>query len=298
MPRRDAQVHKTISRLLRGSNKPPPIWYGAMLAYPPTSPPPLKLQNQKRRAFDLSPNVTPSQLLDKRPVNIVYPEDRLRQQFFKDHPYEAFRAKNLVESREVGEEAINGPEWQRLVQRGRNPTPEDCIQYSLNLHQTMHMPLSDAYRSAVHQYRALRAEHAIMRSFACAEADAYGAEFSSYEFDRLHRMEEAELEKWRLAQQGEKERLARNKKWTATPNIPPAEWSAGDIYMQRLRQGGGPRLRSEIVYPESGINSAETTQTQVVDTFLADGSRLRTEDDEDILYDRRGHRNDIHAPTF
>lgn len=58
---------------------------------------------------------------------IVYLEDRLRRQFFRDHPFEAFRARTLVESnREVADEPL--PEnWTKLKQRSRNPTPEQYV---------------------------------------------------------------------------------------------------------------------------------------------------------------------------
>lgn len=59
----------------------------------------------------------------------MYLEDRVRRRFFKDHPFEAFRARSLVESNlEVAPDAgteVKGKEWARLAQRGRNPTPEE-----------------------------------------------------------------------------------------------------------------------------------------------------------------------------
>ncbi|KZO92751.1 hypothetical protein CALVIDRAFT_540633 [Calocera viscosa TUFC12733] len=303
MPRRDAQVHKTISRMMRTSKWQPPIWYPVMLAYPPTLPPPLKLQNEKRRAYDLPPNVRPSQLLDKRPVNIVYPEDRLRKQFFKDHPFEAFRARSIVESAEVQPQGIAGEMWERLAQRGRNPSPEDCIQFTLNLHQVKGMALSDAYREAVHQYRALRAEHAIMLSFACQEADAYGAEFKSTELTRLERREAAELKKWKEAQAEHARRFSRSKKWRADPVLPPEAWSEGEAYMARLRAGGGPALWTDLV-EESEAIVAKADAALYVDSFRVDGIRGRHEDDEPVVAAPSRRREeepedaDAHAAPF
>lgn len=57
---------------------------------------------------------------------IVYLEDKVRQRFFQDHPFEAFRPRTLVEQREIeAEHPIRGTEWKRLRQRGRNPSSEE-----------------------------------------------------------------------------------------------------------------------------------------------------------------------------
>ncbi|KZT53780.1 hypothetical protein CALCODRAFT_500727 [Calocera cornea HHB12733] len=298
MPRRDAQVHKMLSRLMRNAGRStPPIWYPAMLAYPPTLPPPLKPQHEKRRAYDLPPDVRPSHLLDKRPLDIVYPEDQLRQQFFKDHPFEAFRAKSLVEMQEVREEPLTGPMWDKLVQRGRNPSPEDCIAFALNLHREKGIPLSDAYRTAVHQYRALRAEHTIMLSFACNEADAYGAEFASYELTRLEKLEEAELQKWREELARTEERIRRSKKWRMDPVLPPEKWTQGEGYMRRLREGGGPRTWQELDLDLAGGLEVSTTQVDSMDTWKVDARKSRQEVDE-LNGPLRPAPRDPHAPSF
>lgn len=63
-----------------------------------------------------------------KPQEVHYLEDRLRQQFFRDHPFEAFRPRTLVENGEVEEEhPIQGDNWTRLRQHGRNPSSEECV---------------------------------------------------------------------------------------------------------------------------------------------------------------------------
>lgn len=58
---------------------------------------------------------------------IVYLEDRVRRQFFKDHPFEAFRSRTLLETSVEVEKPhpIQGEEWSKLSQHGSNPSPEE-----------------------------------------------------------------------------------------------------------------------------------------------------------------------------
>jgi small subunit ribosomal protein S23 len=61
-----------------------------------------------------------------RPKEIVYQEDRIRRQFFKDFPFEALRPVSLVEGTHVGEgSGVTGSEWTSLEQRGAYPTVEE-----------------------------------------------------------------------------------------------------------------------------------------------------------------------------
>lgn len=61
-----------------------------------------------------------------RPKDIVYAEDRIRRQFFKDFPFEALRPVSLVEGTFIGSTAtVEGKEWTSLEQRGAYPTVEE-----------------------------------------------------------------------------------------------------------------------------------------------------------------------------
>lgn len=118
MPRRiPIQVTQTVSRLLEGGYvKQPPAWYEPTLRHPPAAVPPR--HNRERPDSDL-PRALQSgardamlqagrprmntkkkiraQLPPLRPQPIVYDADRIRRQFFRDHPWEAKRAATLVE---------------------------------------------------------------------------------------------------------------------------------------------------------------------------------------------------------
>lgn len=56
-----------------------------------------------------------------RPRAIVYPEDKLRRQFFKDHPFELSRPKVLVEN-DLG---INRTDFSKLMLDGMHPSQID-----------------------------------------------------------------------------------------------------------------------------------------------------------------------------
>lgn len=68
-----------------------------------------------------------------RPLPIVFPEDEIRQQFFRDHPFEAYRPISLTENESVAEpKGPQGLEWTALVDRSKIPTAEECVLPSLS----------------------------------------------------------------------------------------------------------------------------------------------------------------------
>ena len=62
-----------------------------------------------------------------RPEEIVFPEDSIRKRFYADHPFEAYRPKDLVESDKVATTGggVQGKEWTELRQKTLNPSPEE-----------------------------------------------------------------------------------------------------------------------------------------------------------------------------
>ena len=156
MPRRFAgQVHKQTSRFLRSKLlKHEPAWYQAVLEHPPLPLPPRAPASRQRsfedypesdesttRPYDLPQSIafatidpTIASSLSRKPLPIRYVEDKLRRQFFKDHPFEAFRPVSIIEKGRIdSEHPINGKQWTRLRQRGRNPTAEECAFYTYSL---------------------------------------------------------------------------------------------------------------------------------------------------------------------
>jgi len=119
-----SQVHQQVSRLMRGKYiTKEPAWYQAVLEYPPITLPPKA--PPAREAIDATDSSS-SKPYTNRPLPVHYIEDDLRRQFFRDHPFEAFRPTSLVENDVIEPpHSVNGKEWTRLRQRGRNPIPEE-----------------------------------------------------------------------------------------------------------------------------------------------------------------------------
>lgn len=133
MPRRfAAQVHKTAGRLLQAKHiREAPAWYDVVLQHPPIPLPPRAPSN--RVSYDIvttASKETPRRMgaPNVKPLPIYYLEDEIRRQFFRDHPFEAFRPRSLSEKGEIDDEhPIRGLDWTRLRDRGLNPTPEECV---------------------------------------------------------------------------------------------------------------------------------------------------------------------------
>src|SRR6266849_1654003 len=114
-----SQVHKQASRLTRaGFLKTPPVWYEAVLEHPPLPLPPR--EPPSRTSYDTSSSPSSNQAFDStataikktqgsRPLSITYVEDDIRRQFFRDHPFEAFRPRTLTEAGAIeNEHPISG----------------------------------------------------------------------------------------------------------------------------------------------------------------------------------------------
>lgn len=146
MRRIASKVHQQVARLVNAGLLTAPPWYQAVLDHPPLplpprmtpqrasfdlpsptkkkeAPPPNDALSPSKRRHSNMKHLRPPQVL---PQPIEYLEDHVRRQFFKDRPFEAFRARTLVEDGAIEDEhSINGKEWTRLRQRGRNPLPEE-----------------------------------------------------------------------------------------------------------------------------------------------------------------------------
>lgn len=95
---RPAGVYQAVTtemknRILQNDQVMRPPWYNIMSAVPPSETLVRPIPTQHRK-----PNPRASRTRNLyRPQNITYPEDALRNNFFKDHPWELARPRVVME---------------------------------------------------------------------------------------------------------------------------------------------------------------------------------------------------------
>lgn len=118
---------KHVSQLLKGNlMKNPPVWLSVVQNIPPgpsviRSQNPETVESQDTTQHRLRHSQKHLRTPPPRPRAIVYPEDRLRRQFFKDHPFELARPKVLVEN----DNGINRTDFSKLLLDGMHPSHVD-----------------------------------------------------------------------------------------------------------------------------------------------------------------------------
>lgn len=281
---------QTVSRLLEsGFLKQPPAWYEAVTNHPPVPVParqpvqrpdedlPLHLRsspqppalakagpstnvgrdatNSKKKSRSLTPKLIPKP--------IVYEEDKVRQQFFRDHPWEAYRPKTLVEmSDQVGSESRVHGDPKRLRSYGRNPSVEDFVACTLAAHRQGGLSLSQAYHNTLSSYHGLKAEHEHATRYALLEAKYLGADMGKSETQRGFEKEDKALESWAVwaaggtsadaaggAAETQQTKAARVKRTDQT-------FTAGDAYLDAAKA-----FREGKVDPDRLTSTAQTETT-------------------------------------
>ena len=137
----------TLNQFASGKIKKLPQWVDAIGDIPPSEtiirnrPPQHQLVRQRLKtvAGSSQPEVVfevqekrrkpkkPSRLF--QPVELKYEEDQLRQEFFRDHPWELARPRLLLET--TGKDFKNY-DWSRLQQRGKRLDGERWVMRSLD----------------------------------------------------------------------------------------------------------------------------------------------------------------------
>ncbi|KAI9030955.1 mitochondrial ribosomal protein S25 [Phycomyces nitens] len=162
-----------VSNLLKGDLlKKAPVWLPVLQSIP-SGPSIIRAQNpitnvsaQTELEAALSPAKAPItatrhkqkhlRTRPPRPMAITYPEDKLRRQFYKDHPYELARPKVLVEN-ETGK---NRTDFSRLLLPGMSLNEVDgeaVVKYQLYLMTHDKMPERKAYAKATSEFYEIRA---------------------------------------------------------------------------------------------------------------------------------------------
>ena len=138
-----ARVHQATTDLLTcGRIQRPPPWYNVIGSVPPpeilvrtppvqqhSSPPSDQLSRKLQRR-------KPSKLF--KPQRIDYPEDALRREFFKDHPWELARPRLVVESDGCDARRVD---WSSIRQSGRPLDGERCVFFFFPAFEFLAFPL-------------------------------------------------------------------------------------------------------------------------------------------------------------
>ncbi|KAM3074738.1 mitochondrial ribosomal small subunit component [Clarireedia jacksonii] len=189
-----SRVYQTATLLMesRSITQRPP-WYDIIGAIPPseiltrTQPVQHRVSNVKSKKKKASKMF--------QPQSIVYEEDRLRQEFYRDHPWELARPRIVLES-----DGRDGQrcDWSRLQQPGRQLTGESVVQRQLWLmHNEPGMSSSKAYDIARKEFYALRRAEEIERRVAKEEALSTGAYFGKGALEVGMELEDKAYEAWK-----------------------------------------------------------------------------------------------------
>ncbi|ORY98512.1 mitochondrial ribosomal protein S25 [Syncephalastrum racemosum] len=161
------KLASTATNLIKGNLlKRAPVWLQAVKNTPP-GPSIIRAREidpslQQNNAVEQKTRYKQKHLRTKapRPLRIVYPEDKLRRQFFKDHPFELARPKVLVENTN----ATNRTDYSTLLLPGMHPSEVDgetVIRYQLHLMTNENMTEREAYSKATSEFYEIRAQEEI-----------------------------------------------------------------------------------------------------------------------------------------
>jgi len=157
-----------------------------------------------------------------KPQQIVYEEDSIRQDFFRDHPWELARPRILLET-----DGKDGQkcDWSKLRQPGRPLNGESVVQRQLWLMHNKDMDRKTAYDTARKEFYALRHEEEVERRVAHEEALSTGAYFGLNTLEVGMELEDKSYEKWKVwaTKQVEAITLARDSAYTGIGTETPEE---------------------------------------------------------------------------
>ncbi|KAL1883946.1 mitochondrial ribosomal small subunit component [Diaporthe australafricana] len=203
-PQKVYQTAKINLAIPRNSNAPPvpPVWLKVIERIPPSEiltrpkPVPHREPNSRQRK--------PRNIF--KPQQITYPEDELRWNFFKDHPWELARPRVVVELDGKDGRYVD---WSSgLKQPGVPVTGESVVQRQLWLMENgKGMSKEQAYDVARKELYDIRQQQDIERRVAQEEARMVGAYFGKSRSEVSMELENAVYEKWKKWAVGEAQKL-------------------------------------------------------------------------------------------
>ncbi|KAL8797350.1 MAG: hypothetical protein Q9195_000504 [Heterodermia aff. obscurata] len=193
---RPLRVHHTAIQLRtagRISTLPP--WHSVVDSIPPAQA--LVRSQPLQHTPQTRPRKAKARKASKlfRPTNITYREDRLRRDFFGDHPWELARPRVVLENDGKDYEKND---WSMIFQPGRPVTGESVIQRQLWLLDNVpNMTKASAYDQARKEFYKFRLHEDVRRRVAKEEALATGAYFHKSTLEVGMEIEDRQYEEWK-----------------------------------------------------------------------------------------------------
>ncbi|KAF2441543.1 37S ribosomal protein Rsm25 [Karstenula rhodostoma CBS 690.94] len=208
-PMRVRQTAKALFDARRNDSLPQ--WYNIIGDIPPSE----TLARPLQRAPTTKKARKPSRMF--QPLPIAYPEDKLRSEFFGDHPWELARPRIIVE--DSGNDAKHY-DWSNIVQPGKQLDGESVVQRQMWLmkHRAMSKPM--AYDVARREFYFHRHREDIRRRVAQEEALYVGAYFGKGPMEIGMELEDRTWEGWKrwAREQLDDEEAARAQLFSAAPS--------------------------------------------------------------------------------
>ncbi|KAH7357672.1 37S ribosomal protein Rsm25 [Pyrenochaeta sp. MPI-SDFR-AT-0127] len=216
---RPLRVRQTAKALFDAKRNPSlPQWYdvvgnippGETLARPVLRVPKIRHARKASKLF--------------KPLPIAYPEDKLRSDFFGDHPWELARPRLVVED---GGNDAKRHDWSHIVQRGKQLDGESVVQRQMWLMKHRALSKASAYDQARREFYAHRHLAEIRSRIAKEEAQHVGAYFGKGPLEIGMHLEDKTWENWKAwaATQIEDEQAMRAQMFSGQQD----EQSGGDL---------------------------------------------------------------------
>ncbi|EKD13819.1 37S ribosomal protein Rsm25 [Drepanopeziza brunnea f. sp. 'multigermtubi' MB_m1] len=188
-----SRVYQAASALLEtGSITQPPPWFKTIGSIPPAEILTRSQPTQHREVNHRSRVRKPSKLF--KPQAIGYEEDKLRIQFYSDHPWELARPRIVLEN--DGKDG-HRCDWSRIQQTGRQLSGESVVQRQLWLIKNTQYTPNQAYDIARKEFYELRHEEETERRVQREEATWTGAYFGKGVLEIGMELEDKAYESWK-----------------------------------------------------------------------------------------------------
>ncbi|KAK0634943.1 mitochondrial ribosomal protein S25-domain-containing protein [Bombardia bombarda] len=242
---RAARVHQTAEQFVASHiintkgrlQSPAPPWLSTVGAIPPaeilTRPYPVQHKGLDPRARK------PHNLF--RPTKIVYPEDQLRRDFYRDHPWELARPRLVLEL--DGKDA-RYRDWSKGLRQPGMPLSGECVvQRQLYLMENgnsetngKRLSKERAYDIVRKEFYKLRHQEDVERRIAVEEARMVGGYFGKSDVQVGMELEDKEYESWKHWASIEIARLdaEKNQSHTSVADLPGDELDGEDNELAAL----------------------------------------------------------------